>query len=272
MYRREKGFTLVELLVVIAIIALLMSILVPTLSAAKDMARSALCQSNLRQLCQANTGYSAENNGSFVPASEGMMDPNPLERNLKRWHGERRDINSAFDPAKGPLAGYLGDGEIRNCPHRVDFHQGATWAASFEKGCGGYGYNQTYLGSAVSKKGLDFEAMYALTAKLSQVGQPSGTLMFTDTALLQEGAEGTHLIEYSFAEPPYFFYAGQMNLSSTASIHFRHRDKANVIWVDGHTSSETMGDLEGSDIYGVHSSAYSIGWFDPLDNSPFDLR
>ncbi len=44
------GFTLIELLVVIAIIALLMSILVPTLHRVKEQARGAVCKSNLRQL------------------------------------------------------------------------------------------------------------------------------------------------------------------------------------------------------------------------------
>jgi prepilin-type N-terminal cleavage/methylation domain-containing protein/prepilin-type processing-associated H-X9-DG protein len=57
----ERGFTLIELLVVIGIIATLMSILLPSLSSSKEMAKQIVCLSNLRQLSLAWYNYAEDN-------------------------------------------------------------------------------------------------------------------------------------------------------------------------------------------------------------------
>jgi prepilin-type N-terminal cleavage/methylation domain-containing protein len=69
----KKGFTLVELLVVIGIIALLISILLPSLHKARDQAQTIQCASNLKQLYNATVLYSDMFNGYCLPdrASSG---------------------------------------------------------------------------------------------------------------------------------------------------------------------------------------------------------
>jgi len=62
---RQNGFTLIELLVVIAIIALLMSILMPTLHRVKKSAKAVICQNNLHQWAIAFDAYAGEYDGSF---------------------------------------------------------------------------------------------------------------------------------------------------------------------------------------------------------------
>lgn len=69
--RRSGGFTLVELLVVIGIIALLVSILMPSLTKAKRSAVKTACQSNLRQCGIFLLMYANENGGHMFPTGLG---------------------------------------------------------------------------------------------------------------------------------------------------------------------------------------------------------
>ena len=71
--KRYKGFTLVELLVVIAIIAVLVSILVPALGAARNQAKFVVCQSNLKQYQMGMILYWVDYDDRFFPYASGFF-------------------------------------------------------------------------------------------------------------------------------------------------------------------------------------------------------
>ena len=71
--KRPKGFTLIELLVVVAIIALLVAILLPSLGRARELARQAVCRSNLKSIGTSMALYQTDNKDRY-PLIEGAND------------------------------------------------------------------------------------------------------------------------------------------------------------------------------------------------------
>jgi len=268
------GFTLVELLVVVAIVALLATVLVPSLRRGLELARAAVCRSQLNGLVKANQLYASDNEGYYVPAASDIWWG--VAGNLHRWHGVRKDLASPFDPSRGPLARYVGaDGKIRQCPSFRDFRTGAG-AAAYEAGSGGYGYSDLYVGSQFWKTGFFHNSPGQLRgAKRSDVKDPAGTVMFTDAAMPQACGGRAYYVEESFCYCPLNLdAAGKPDPRSPRqpSIHFRHLGAVNVGWVDGHVDPRRDFRSVRSNIYGADPQAMMVGWFGPEDNSLFDLE
>ena len=80
--KKQKGLTLVELLVVISMIALLMTILMISLRAAREQTRHTRCGSNLRQLSLGLTMY-ADAHDNWLPQTADHRSPDDPEKN---WH------------------------------------------------------------------------------------------------------------------------------------------------------------------------------------------
>jgi prepilin-type N-terminal cleavage/methylation domain-containing protein/prepilin-type processing-associated H-X9-DG protein len=97
---RKPGFTLVELLVVIGIIALLISILLPSLSRAREQAKRVACASNVRQFCQTMIMAANENKGRLMDVGngDGLLTNEVQPANaaqfyeLQKMHQGARDI------------------------------------------------------------------------------------------------------------------------------------------------------------------------------------
>ena len=116
----RNAFSLVELIVVIAVIALLMSILVPTLGRARDSARMLQCKTHLRSIATACLTYAAFNDSSL-----------PIDKTLYNPHTQ---LIQTLTEAESQL-----DAEDYYCPSEKDPNR-ALSGDNFEKGNIGYFY------------------------------------------------------------------------------------------------------------------------------------
>ena len=136
----SRGFTLIELLVVISIIALLVAILLPALSRAREQAQVIVCMSQIKQIGIAAAIYSADNEGTLVPAAGfgggtgsrnlyrvmntgSTIMPGTLGFNISMW--ELLD-SKGYDPAGAMNNRYDGSGY---CPAAEIW----TWQPSFRE-------------------------------------------------------------------------------------------------------------------------------------------
>lgn len=109
---RRKAFTLVELLVVIGIIALLLSILMPALSKAREMAKEVKCRSNLKQLILAFRMFASEHNDRLPADRLDIGRANPDEND---WlMGDAQSLANA--PTNGTIYRYVKTPNIYRCP------------------------------------------------------------------------------------------------------------------------------------------------------------
>lgn len=133
---KKKAFTLVELLVVISIIAILLAVLMPALSRAREMARTVICQTNLKQLGTAWDAYTVANNGliasslTYSTDDEGDIRPEysryswvyaPVDLTTKKTvSGDRRPVatrqEEEYGIKQGKLFPYASDFGVFHCP------------------------------------------------------------------------------------------------------------------------------------------------------------
>lgn len=263
----RRGLTLIETLAAVSVIGVLIALLAPALGSAREAGRSAVCLSNIRQLQLAAMQHARDHDERYPP---GAQDFN---RNLHRWHGSRGSAGEAFDPREGPLTGYLESAArssaLRECPTFAPVAQELrSRGAGFETGCGGYGYNNAFVG-VVRTKGSSGRWVVATDetgSRATRFADPARTVGFTDAALLTD-----RLIEYSFAEPR--AWPDAPAYAPDPSTHFRHEGRASVAWLDGHVSSERMTRSAAGWFSEGDSGEAGLGWFGgPAGNELYDYE
>jgi len=223
---RPSAFTLIELLVVVAVIAVLAAMLLPALARGKSSAQRAACESNLRQLGLAAEMYLGDSGGVFFRKCD-VATPTGQQW----WFGWLQGTvvpegQRAFDLSSGVLFSYLRGSDVRLCPS-------SAWNSPLFKLKGtrvifSYGCN-TYVCVGPMQKMVN----------ASSLAHPSDTALFADAAQVntfQAPASPTHPM---FEE---FYYVdlqtNYANFNNNPNGHFRHAQKANVTFADGHVAME----------------------------------
>ena len=116
-HNRLRAFTLIELLVVISIIAMLMSILMPSLMNAREQAKRAVCMANLRSIGQGIYIYANDNRGRLVPGDFAVSwDVWARPPEYPRY----RPVNLGFLLSSGALPVPMDDDHVFFCPSRTN--------------------------------------------------------------------------------------------------------------------------------------------------------
>lgn len=199
---RYSGFTLIELLVVIAIIALLAAILFPVFARARENARRASCQSNLKQIALGMHMYIQDYDEHYPGA---YMDP------IGIW--------------PGLVFPYVKSNQIFTCPSRSNIK-----VVSYTSGDSGYSYNLMFTRKAGGANYLPFYAT------LSDVEKSAQTIIFQDAYLYADlngvpcASEADN--RFNSTEPSFtLFVAASNDGVSAISPHF---DGENFAFADGH--------------------------------------
>jgi prepilin-type N-terminal cleavage/methylation domain-containing protein/prepilin-type processing-associated H-X9-DG protein len=213
---RKRGFTLIELLVVIAIIALLVSILLPSLQKAKQLAISVKCSTNERSICQAIFLYGEDWNQWTPP----LMAPYDTVHYGETWNRflasyypvYATDASSGYPPhpAWVPPREYVPMG-VFNCPLKrsKDGYGDPVYR-------GDYGLNHALLCWQANDEG------HYGTYLLSKIKSPSELYLAGDV-LKEMGADC-----YYLANSVYYGLVTQDP---------RHMSKCNIVFFDQHVAS-----------------------------------
>jgi len=193
--------TLMELLIAVGLVAIVACLLLPALGMAKHLSESTKCIHHLRQTGTAIFAYTGDRNGRILPRYASDV---PAQE-AKGW------------PKRLISLGYIKDPSIVLCPSFLPKTLAETQRhPAIVDASEAYGMRRWVTPSESWTAGDSHKA-------LAQVSSPSQFFLLADSIWLNWRAQG------------YGITAGSAN----QAIHLRHRDRANVLFLDGHVESKS---------------------------------
>lgn len=271
-WQSKSGFTLVELLVVISIIAILLAVLMPALSKAKEQARTVVCRSNIKQIILGANLW-AQANDDWCPGThwdcprrltadlgfpEGMDNPTSMEPYMGASVSKKGGVYVCPSAKSVPFFTWAGGGIALDKREDRGTYAINAWMAAFADFDGnGTGESPgTKPNPSHYVNSIDYLFLRGET-KLMNVRQPGTTLFFTDLAygitypgFFNPLGTGEPALSYPVAHA----WHGKINPkispknidSSRNSIYANTGfGYANIGWVDGSVSKQPNDFLDG---------------------------
>lgn len=231
--KSRKAFTLIELLVVIAIIAILAAILFPVFARARENARRASCQSNMKQVGLGIMQYTQDYDES-MPSTFYKTD---------------QASNPATDAYKwmDAIYPYVKSEQIFVCPSdtlNLPYIYYKNLTAASTKNYGSYAANELYY-STTDGRTPPFGGDGTPAIRVPQITSPADTIMTVETF----NQVYQYLYYSSTVSPTASTYGGMESLlcvsggSQNQHLLSRHLDTSNVLYCDGHVKSQKRNNL-----------------------------
>lgn len=214
---RQQAFSLIELLVVITIIAILAGMLLPSIKMINESAISSKCRNHLRQCGVGMQAAAVDQSGVFTcftfTFSTGSERP---------WARLLREAGLLEMPA------------VASCPSLKPYFSDSLQYNSFGlRWVNGYGTKFSFSEPATASYSADFARYF----RLSQAPNPSEFPILADTCGNDSTRPTTYHKQYSS-----WYLTGSSGISE-GLVHFRHTEKLNLLFCDGHVQAVDRANL-----------------------------